>query len=429
MRELYEPGALAAALRDARHRTLALYSHLEGDALEVRYLDIVNPPLWELSHLAWFQEFWCRRYRQDDPLGEHTPSILPDADSRFNSAIAPHRDRWAIARMPREAVQAFMEDTLAATLDALAKSEEARRYYFLLALLHEDMHGEALLMTLQSLGLPAPPIAALEPPSAPVAPARDVFFAGGELIQGTPDGTPDFVFDNERRAHAVHVEPFSIAERTVTQGEFAAFVADQGYTRESIWTPDARKWRTETQASAPRYWKRDGAQWLVRRNDRWLALDESAPMIHVTLHEAQAWCRWAGRRLPSESEWEFAARGGTDRRFPWGDEPAAAPALDFRYRGPSAALEDPAHPAGRLRQMLGGVWEWTATPFEPYEGFQPGPYKEYSQPWFHDHQVLRGGSFATRARLVHNRWRNFYRPERGDAFAGFRTCALQARSV
>src|SRR5205085_4348013 len=112
MRELYEPEALAAALRDARGRTLALYGHLDDRALVFPYQESVNPPLWELSHLAWFQEFWCRRYRPDDPVGERTPSILANADARFNSAIAVHKDRWAIARMPRAEVLRYLQDTL-----------------------------------------------------------------------------------------------------------------------------------------------------------------------------------------------------------------------------------------------------------------------------------------------------------------------------
>jgi iron(II)-dependent oxidoreductase len=426
MRELYEPEALAAALRDARSRTLALYAHLDDAALVFPYQENVNPPLWELSHLAWFQEFWCRRYSAADPAGERTPSILPNADARFNSAIAAHKDRWAIARIPRADVLRYLHDTLEANLEALPRTDAAKRYFYLLSLLHEDMHGEAFLMTLQSLGLPGPSLGAAKPPVAPAASARDVYFAGGVFQQGTAGDSPDFAFDNERHAHAVRLEPFSLCERTVTQGEFAHFVADDGYALESLWSREGRQWRNATRARAPRYWKREGDAWLVRRFDRRLPMDASAPMVHVSLHEAQAYCRWAGRRLPTEAEWEFAARGGTDRRFPWGDEPASAATLDYRHSGPSAALEDPAHPNGRLRQMLGGVWEWTATPFAPYPGFEPGPYKEYSEPWFHDHQVLRGGSFATRSRLVHNRWRNFYQPHRSDAFAGFRTCALEA---
>jgi iron(II)-dependent oxidoreductase len=219
----------------------------------------------------------------------------------------------------------------------------------------------------------------------------------------------DFIFDNERPAHEVRVAPFAMAAAPVTQGEFGAFVADE-------------------KRAAPLYWKRDGSTWLRRRFDRWAPIDPAAPMVHVSLGEALAYCRWARRRLPTESEWEFAARNaGADERHPWGDEEARdAAGLDFRHCGPSSAFEDPVACAGP-RQMIGGVWEWTSSPFAPYPGFSPDPYRDYSQPWFHTHYVLRGGSFATRARIANNRYRNFYLPERADPFCGFRTCAAETR--
>ena len=153
------------------------------------------------------------------------------------------------------------------------------------------------------------------------------------------------------------------------------------------------------------------------------------PVIHVNWHEAQAFCRYAGRRLPSEAEWEMAASGaGTSarRRYPWGDAPPDARRANLEGYAPVAAC---ARPAGKsahgCRQLIGNVWEWTDTTFGPYPGFEPDRYKEYSQPWFGTHKVLRGGSFATPARLIRNTWRNFYTPDRYDIFAGFRTCALE----
>jgi iron(II)-dependent oxidoreductase len=288
------------------------------------------------------------------------------------------------------------------------------------------MHGEALLMTLQTLALPAPALGAAEPPRGRAGRARDVAFAGGEFSMGTPRGIPAFAFDNEKWAHPVRVEPFAMSALPVLQGEFAAFVDDDGYGRRELWSDAGWSWREGERASAPLHWKRDGGAWKARRFDRWLDLDPSAPMVHATLHEAQAWCRWAKRRLPTEAEWEFAARNsGAADRFPWGDAPIAdAPAMDYRHAGPSSVLDDPAPARSGLALMLGGVWEWTATPFVPYPGFGADPYREYSEPWFHTHQVLRGGSFATRTRLAHNRFRNFYLPDRRDVFAGLRTCAV-----
>jgi len=397
--------ALAAGLADARQRTLAIYSHLDVEAIEFPCVPIVNPPLWELAHIAWFQEFWCLRSRGSQR--EARPSLLENSDALFNSSTVPHASRWHLDYPPAKRLFAYMRDTFDATLEQLARTAESRRYFFRLALFHEDMHGEALLMTLQSMELPAPPIDARDPPPAKLEPASDVHFDGGEFDQGT--WKADFAFDNEREAHAVKVGPFAIASRPVTQGEFAAFVEETG-------------------ATPPGHWRRSGANWQARRFDRWVALDPSAPMVHASLEDALAYCRWAKRRLPTEAEWEFAARnGGRMDRFPWGDVPAPGEALDFRHRGPSLALADPHPVASGLKQMMGGVWEWTSSLFEPYPGFHADPYRDYSQPWFHTHYVLRGGSFATRSRLVHNRYRNFYTARRADPFAGFRTCALETR--
>jgi iron(II)-dependent oxidoreductase len=397
---LYEGDRLAEQLRDSRERTLAIYGHLDLESLAVPYLQVVNPPLWELAHIAWFQEYWCLRGGDADE-----PTLLDRSDELFNSSLVAHATRWKLDYPSPRRMTGYMRDSLDATQVALAKTPEECRYFFHLALLHEDMHGEALMMTLQTLGLPAPPIEARDAPSSAAEPARDIAFEGGEFVQGTQCAA--FVFDNERSAHRVRVAPFAIASRPVTQGEFAAYVGATG-------------------AAAPRYWKREGSAWLMRRFDRWVPLDTNAPMVHVSLREAEAYCRWAGRRLPTESEWEFAAtHGGTRDRYPWGDCPADSPgSLDYRHRAPSSAIPDPAGTPVGLRQMIGGVWEWTASPFEPYPGFSPDPYRDYSQPWFHTHYVLRGGSFVTRARIANNRYRNFYLPDRADPFAGFRTCAI-----
>jgi gamma-glutamyl hercynylcysteine S-oxide synthase len=282
-----------------------------------------------------------------------------------------------------------------------------------------------LLMALQSLGLPGPVHEPVELPSAVAFSVHEVEFAGGRFEMGSRDGL-DFVFDNERRAHEVAVGPFALATATVTQAEYRTFVEAGGYEEPRWWSEAGWRWREGSALCQPRHWQRDAERWLVRRFGRLEALVGDCAMVHVSAYEAEAYAAFAGARLPTEAEWEYAARcglGAKDDRYPWGAGTLAAGAanLDSRYGRPVAPSALAAGDTGAgLRQLLGNVWEWTASAFEPYPGFEPGPYREYSQPWFGDHRVLRGGSFATRSRLVHNRWRNFYKPDRNDVFAGIR---------
>jgi iron(II)-dependent oxidoreductase len=263
-----------------------------------------------------------------------------------------------------------------------------------------------------------------------------VFVPGGRFLLGALPSEP-FVFDNEKWAHPVDLQPFRIARAPLTQGEFAAFVEAGGYQRRQWWSDEGWVWREQAGVTGPAYWQRDGNGWLRRDFDRWVSLEPDRPMLHVNWYEADAWCRWAGRRLPSEAEWELAAAGvcegparalaSAQRRFPWGEEVAGPERanLDGRAGGcldvAGCALGDSSF---GCRQMLGNVWEWTASDFLPYPGFVPDPYRDYSQPWFRTHKVLRGGCWLTRARLLRNTYRNFYRPERRDVWAGFRTCAV-----
>jgi iron(II)-dependent oxidoreductase len=303
-------------------------------------------------------------------------------------------------------------------------------------LYHEDMHDEAFLMTRQTLEYPAPPVArdppAEHPASGPLP--GDCEVPGGSFVLGAGREAP-FVFDNEKWGHAVEVAPFRIARAPVTNGEFTRFVESNGYERPELWSYQGWRWRTRASAEHPVYWRKAGQSWESRRFDTWQPLAAHAPVVHVCWYEAEAYCRWAGRRLPSELEWEAAAAGEPDgsrlsvwrRRFPWGDaDPTPERAnLDLWWGGP---VDVAALPAGEsafgCRQMLGNVWEWTASPFYPYPGFVVDhPYREYSAPWFGYQKVLKGGAWFTRARLVRNSFRNFYLPHRRDVLAGFRTCA------
>lgn len=414
---------LSAMLLDARARTAELTADLTGERLFGPQLPIVNPPLWELGHLAWFQEYWCLRRHADGSLDK---SILTDADALYDSAKVAHATRWNLRLPDLATTHSYMEEVLSRLTYRLARGEwqDQLAYFAEMVAYHEDMHGEAFWYTRQTLGYPAPPVGT--PANTPweIA-AGDAAIPGGLFLLGArPDA--GFVFDNEKWAHEVVVEAFAIGRAPVTNGQFAEFVDDGGYRRPDLWSNAGWQWRLDTMADSPVYWKRRDGRWSARRFDQYLALADHLPVMHVNWYEADAWCRWAGRRLPTEAEWERAAAGSLARRYPWGDgepEPGMAN-LDGQYRGPVtvSAFAGADSEAG-CRQMLGNVWEWTADWFLPYPGYVRDPYAEYSEPWFGDHKVLRGGSFATRSRLIRNTWRNFYTPDRRDVFAGFRSCA------
>ncbi len=424
-KDLDDARALSTALREAREYTLAIYAHLDDAALAFPYKPTVNPPAWELAHVAWFHEHWCLRWA-DGAL--RRASMFPDADPLLNSALIAHAERWNRPELTWPAVRDYLARVLDAQCDALANHPPEDLYFFRLALHHEDMHAEAFLMSLQTLGLPEPQWRTPRhaPPAKVPLRARAALFSGGPFEQGSRPGT-GFAFDNELDAHAVDVAPFVLAATTVTQAEFREFVAADGYAARHRWSDEGWAWRERTDARHPRHWIRaDGGEWAQVRFGSIEPLDADAAMIHVNAYEAEAYAKFRGARLPTETEWEYAARAGLPAdgdRLPWGADALAAPLanLDSGHARPvaSQALPDTDTHTG-LRQMIGNVWEWTATPFDPYPGFQAGPYKEYSAPWFGDHRVLRGGSFATRSRLVHSRWRNFYTPDRNDVFAGIR---------
>jgi iron(II)-dependent oxidoreductase len=415
-------------VKDARRRTLDLISDLDDDQLMGPLLPTLNPLLWEIGHVAWFQEKWLLRHANG------RPPLLAAADKLYDSAAVIHDSRWQLPLPTREQTLRYMAKVEEQSLEILNRHPGVDEVYFaLLAIFHEDMHTEAFTYTRQTLGYSPPRIAwgALDVLADEVAPINgDAIVPGGVFELGAVPTEP-FVFDNEKWAHPVQVDTFRIGRTAVTQAEFAGFVDDQGYNRRELWSEAGWIWRERTAAPMPVYWERSGSGWLRRDFDRWLPLEPHRPVIHVNWFEADAYCRWAGRRLPTEAEWEMAAslpeKGGPKQRFPWG-ESSPKPELANLDGGAGGCVNVATLPAGDsfwgCRQMIGNVWEWTADAFLPYPGFVPDPYKEYSAPWFGDHKVLRGGCWATRGRLLRNTWRNFYLPNRRDVFAGFRTCAL-----
>ncbi|TAK45735.1 MAG: ergothioneine biosynthesis protein EgtB [Betaproteobacteria bacterium] len=425
------PQVLAAELHAARARTHALTADLEGEREFGPRLAIVNPPRWELGHVGWFQEYWClRRVDPDRFASARAASILPQADRLYNSATVPHDTRWSLPLPDFGATRAYCAAVLARTVERLERRCDADDAYFAqLALRHEDMHAEAFHYTRQTLGYEAPPLAGGEHPAGERV-SGDAEIQGGTFALGAAPGA-GFAFDNEKWSHPVTLGPFRMARAAVSNAEYEAFVEEGGYRRRELWSEAGWRWLAQSGREAPLYWKREGRDWRLRRFDRWVALPTDEPVTHVNWYEAVAYCRYAGRRLPTEAEWEFAAcwdaRAGRKRRNPWGDEPWT-PQRACLSQASLASVH--AYPEGDspwgIRQMIGNAWEWTASAFQPYPGFSVDPYQEYSAPWFGTHQVLRGGAFTTSPRIGYGGYRNFFTPERADVFAGFRTCALEA---
>ncbi|HSQ03426.1 MAG TPA: SUMF1/EgtB/PvdO family nonheme iron enzyme, partial [Burkholderiales bacterium] len=314
---------LEASLRAARARTLAYAEDVAGERLLGPQLKIVNPPLWEIGHVGWFQEYWCLRHQ---PGGMTSPSILPNADALYNSATVPHATRWGLPLPALDATLDYLSRVLHGVLERLAREgpTEHLQYFVQLAALHEEMHGEAFTYTRQTLGYAPPRDARVAAQSAERGPwPGDAQVAGGSFELGAKQGE-GFVFDNEKWAHARMLEPFAIARAPVTNAQFAEFVEDGGYERAAWWSEPGWNWRTTQQAQAPVYWRKDVGGWSERRYDAEGPLRPHVPVMHVNWYEAEAYCRWAGRRLPTEVEWEFAAaaESGRDakRRYPWSED-------------------------------------------------------------------------------------------------------------
>jgi gamma-glutamyl hercynylcysteine S-oxide synthase len=422
---------IATQMQDAHQRTLALIAGLDSMQMRGPLLSIINPLLWEIGHVAYFYEYWVLRQH----LGR--APIREDADRLYDSISIAHDDRWNLPLPTLESTLAYIEAVYRDVKLCLLQGDDTRRDYLArYAVFHHDMHNEAFTYTRQTLSYPAPVFDQCSSIQSAGVIAGDARVPGGLFMLGAPL-SDDFVFDNEKWAHPVALKTFSIARAAVSNADFLAFVEAGGYTNRSCWDDEGWVWRENRGLEHPLYWSNDGNSWQIRQFDQWIDLPLNVALIHVSWYEAQAYCRWAGRRLPTEAEWEAAASAEPDtdglklsttkRHFPWGDEPPEQrhANLDGFAMG---TVDVSACPDGDsafgCRQMIGNVWEWTQDRFEPYPGFTPDMYQDYSQPLFGNTRVLRGGAWTTRSRMIRNTWRTYYGPERNDVFAGFRTCAL-----
>ena len=435
---------IAAELDRVRRRSNGLtIEALDENELLAQHSPLMSPLVWDLAHVGNHEEQWLLR------TAGGREALRPDIDGLYDAFENPRADRVTLPLLrPREARE-YNERVRREVLDTLEGADLSVRpavpgqagpperslleagFVFHMVIQHEHMHDETMLATHQ-LRRGAPALLEEAPTPGPVDPPEDheVSVPAGPFTLGTDDDP--WAYDNERPAHVIDLPAYRIDTTPVSNAAYQEFIADGGYRRPDLWSRAGWEWRSARDAVAPAFWSLEEGRWTRRRFGRREDVPPNEPVQHVSFHEAEAYARWAGKRLPTEAEWEKAARydptTGRSHRFPWGDaEPEPRHAnLGQRRLGPSpvGAHPDGASPLG-VRQLIGDVWEWTSTTFHGYPGFRAFPYREYSEVFFDDgYKVLRGGSWATHPTAVRSTFRNWDHPIRRQIFSGFR-CARE----
>lgn len=389
---------LSLALMDSRNRTLRwinLFEELLGPAVApVPFRPEAERPLWMLGHIGWFQEAWIARNLQRD-RGERCDvtlprlmSIDPQADGLYDPAQSLPGDRWQLPLPGAQAIRQYLAETLDVTLDLLESADESDDvlYFYRLALFHEDVQCEAFATLASTLGLNTRGEEGLLRPIKSPAPLNALLYPATRWTLGAERG--GFVFDNEKWAHEISVPEFEIDAQPVSWAQYAEFVEDGGYDEQRWWSEAGWKWVQAVNRRGPRHVEQLRQGVLVQREGRLMRVPMNQPVMHVSWYEAEAWCRWAGRRLPSEVEWDMAARSGSSRGFRWGD-----------------------------------VWEWVASSLNPYPGFASSP-ASTSRADFGVHKVMRGASIATMGRMRSPTFRNHRPADRDEMYVGFRSCSV-----
>lgn len=427
---------VAAELAGARRNSLALLDPLTDDELTRQHSPLMSPLIWDLAHVGNYEDIWLLRSLGAEGLGAHLDSV-------YDAFANPRSTRKSIPFLSPGEARTYIGDVRVRALDLLDKISFDPddpllngAFVYGMVVQHEQQHDETMLATLQLMDGAGYAAFVREEAAPSVSQAGiqgEVLVEGGPFIMGA--AAEPWAYDNERPAHEVDVDAFLIDTTPVTNRAYTEFVDIGGYDDPRWWSSDGWKWRQEAALTRPQFWNRDQGSWTRKRfgSEEDLPLDE--PVQHVCWYEADAYARWAGKRLPTEAEWEKAAswNPASQRKFryPWGNtDPTAGHAnLGVRRFGPVPVGTYPAgaSPWG-CRQMVGDVWEWTASDFRPYPGFKPFPYREYSDVFYGpDYKVLRGGSWATQPTAMRTTFRNWDFPTRRQIFAGFR-CARSAES-
>ena len=414
-------------LERVRAATEALLEPLTDEELVEQVSPLQSPLVWDFAHVAHFEELWLLRTLLD------APPLAEAHDDVYDAFRHERATRGKLPLLQPRAARAYAADVRARVLDNLehidldAPNALLRNgFVYGLVAQHELQHQETMLQTLQLRTAREYPTHA--PPEHDVAPAGpdEIEVPGGAFRLGAV--SEPWAYDNELPGQEVELEPFRIDRAPVTNAQFAKFVERGGYGSRRHWSTQGWEWRRSERVSAPLYWKKTKGDWTRVRFGRTEPLPPDEPVQHVSWYEADAFARWAGKRLPTELEWERAAAWDERRgklRFPWGESWMGFEAnLDRRAYGPVpvGSFSGGVSPVGCV-QMAGDVWEWTSSHFRPYPGFLAFPYPEYSEVFFGDaYRVLRGGSWATDSAVARTSFRNWDYPVRRQIFAGFR-CA------
>lgn len=422
------------ALGTSRRRLLELLTPLPSEVLSAQHSPLMSPPVWDVAHVANYEEQWLVRALGGPGLSG------PETDRLYDAFRNPRPSRGALPLLGVKEAFAYAAQVRTRALRRLESvgDEDVVRagplldggFVYGMVAQHEQQHVETLVATLQLVTSTAlAPLPSVAPVPRRAVLAREVHVPGGPFEMGTDEA---WAYDNERPRHEVHVPAFFIDRFPITNGQFLAFIDDGGYANRAHWAEAGWAFRQAEQLECPLFWRRSAEGWQRRRFGTWEALRPDEPVCHVSWFEADAYARWAGRRLPTEAEWEKAAAAtpqGEVRRFPWGDAPPDLTRANLWPRGGHPERAG-AFPGGAsafgVEQMIGDVWEWTSSNFEPYPGFRAFPYPEYSAVFFGaDYMVLRGGSWAVAPDAIRNTFRNWDYPIRRQIFAGFR-CARDA---
>ncbi|MFD6996985.1 ergothioneine biosynthesis protein EgtB [Streptomyces mirabilis] len=415
------------ALTTARDRTAFLTSCVEEPELTAQHSPLMSPLVWDLAHIGNQEELWLLR------AVAGRDAMRPEIDGLYDAFEHPRAERPSLPLLPPAEARQYAAEVRGRALDVLESTAfrgtpltEAGFAFGMIAQ-HEQQHDETMLITHQLRKGPAALTAPNPAPAPPFTGPAEVLVPGGPFTMGT--STEPWALDNERPAHRREVAPYFIDTTPVTNAAYQAFIEDGGYDTERWWSPEGWSHIRSHGIEAPLFWRREGGQWLRRHFGVTEVVPPDEPVLHVSWYEADAYARWAGRRLPTEAEWEKAARhdptAGRSTRYPWGDaDPTPEHAnLGQRHLRPAPAGSYPAgaSPLG-VRQLIGDVWEWTSSDLHPYPGFAAFPYKEYSEVFFGpEYKVLRGGSFAVDQVACRGTFRNWDYPIRRQIFSGFRT--------